>query len=86
MIGLQTAITLLEAGAAVTIVAKHVPGDKSIDYTSPWYVEKPLFQQLPLTLLPLLPLSFPLESGLSLIFVFLLLIPLGLAHNGGPTL
>ncbi|KAF4313420.1 putative d-amino-acid oxidase protein [Botryosphaeria dothidea] len=36
VIGLQTAITLLEAGAAVTIVAKHVPGDKSIDYTSPW--------------------------------------------------
>lgn len=37
MIGLQTAITLLEAGAAVTIIAKHVPGDKAKDYTSPWY-------------------------------------------------
>ncbi|KKY23325.1 putative d-amino-acid oxidase [Diplodia seriata] len=37
VIGLQTAITLLEAGAAVTIIAKHVPGDKAKDYTSPWY-------------------------------------------------
>ncbi|OJD36049.1 d-amino acid oxidase [Diplodia corticola] len=36
VIGLQTAITLLEAGAAVTIIAKHVPGDKAKDYTSPW--------------------------------------------------
>lgn len=38
VIGLQTAITLLEAGAAVTIIAKHVPGDKAKDYTSPWYL------------------------------------------------
>ncbi|KAL1625609.1 hypothetical protein SLS56_007268 [Neofusicoccum ribis] len=35
VIGLQTAITLLEAGATVTIIAKHVPGDKAIGYTSP---------------------------------------------------
>ncbi|GME64262.1 putative d-amino-acid oxidase protein [Neofusicoccum parvum] len=36
VIGLQTAITLLEAGATVTIIAKHVPEDKAIGYTSPW--------------------------------------------------
>lgn len=37
MIGLQTAISLLETGKYnVTIVAKHFPGDKSIEYTSPW--------------------------------------------------
>jgi glycine/D-amino acid oxidase-like deaminating enzyme len=27
---------LLEAGYDVTIVAKHFPGDQSIEYTSPW--------------------------------------------------
>lgn len=36
VIGLQTAISLLEAGYKVTIVAKHFPGDLSIEYTSPW--------------------------------------------------
>ena len=37
MIGLQTAVSLLETGDYdVTIVAKHYPGDKSIEYTSPW--------------------------------------------------
>ncbi|QDS74927.1 hypothetical protein FKW77_004292 [Venturia effusa] len=36
VIGLQTAISLLEAGYKVTIVAKHLPGDLSIEYTSPW--------------------------------------------------
>ena len=34
--GLQTAISLLEAGYEVTIKAKHFPGDQSIEYTSPW--------------------------------------------------
>lgn len=34
MIGLQTALTLLENGYDVTIAAKHWPGDDSIDYTS----------------------------------------------------
>jgi hypothetical protein len=38
VIGLQIAISLLEEGYKVTIVAKHFPGDKSIEYTSPWYV------------------------------------------------
>ncbi|KAF2100780.1 nucleotide-binding domain-containing protein [Rhizodiscina lignyota] len=34
--GLQTSVSLLEAGYGVTIIAKHFPGDKSIEYTSPW--------------------------------------------------
>lgn len=34
MIGLQTALTLLENGYGVTIVAKHWPGDDDIDYAS----------------------------------------------------
>ncbi|KAJ9667096.1 hypothetical protein H2201_002931 [Coniosporium apollinis] len=36
VIGLQTAVSLLEAGYTVTIVAKYYPGDESIEYTSPW--------------------------------------------------
>ncbi|KAF2015422.1 FAD dependent oxidoreductase [Aaosphaeria arxii CBS 175.79] len=36
VIGLQTAVTLLEAGYVVTILAEHSPGDESIKYTSPW--------------------------------------------------
>ncbi|KAF2434603.1 nucleotide-binding domain-containing protein [Tothia fuscella] len=36
VIGFQTTISLLEAGYKVTILAKHFPGDKSIEYTSPW--------------------------------------------------
>ncbi|KAK7516762.1 uncharacterized protein IWZ02DRAFT_455067 [Phyllosticta citriasiana] len=36
VIGLQTAVTFLENGYRVTVIAKHVPGDKSSDYTSPW--------------------------------------------------
>ncbi|KAB8648463.1 hypothetical protein FH972_026121 [Carpinus fangiana] len=36
VIGLQTAITLLEAGSRVTVIAKHIPGDTSIEYCSPW--------------------------------------------------
>ncbi|KAF2477513.1 FAD dependent oxidoreductase [Lindgomyces ingoldianus] len=36
VIGLQTAVSLLEAGYNVTIIAKHFPGDESIEYTSPW--------------------------------------------------
>ncbi|QIX01114.1 hypothetical protein AMS68_006631 [Peltaster fructicola] len=34
--GLTTANFLVEAGYDVTIIAAHVPGDKSIEYTSPW--------------------------------------------------
>lgn len=34
MIGLQTALTLLENGYGVTIVAKHWPGDDDINYAS----------------------------------------------------
>ncbi|KAF1816807.1 FAD dependent oxidoreductase [Eremomyces bilateralis CBS 781.70] len=34
--GLQTSISLLQFGYDVAIVAKHFPGDKSIEYTSPW--------------------------------------------------
>jgi len=37
VIGLQTALTLLEAGYKVTVAAKHLPGDLSLEYTSPWY-------------------------------------------------
>ncbi|MCJ1298753.1 hypothetical protein MMC08_001543 [Hypocenomyce scalaris] len=36
VIGLQTAVFLLEAGYRVTIVASHVPGDTDGEYASPW--------------------------------------------------
>ena len=38
VIGLSTALELKEAfpGAGITVVAKHFPGDRSIEYTSPW--------------------------------------------------
>lgn len=36
VIGLQTSISLLEAGYRVCIIGKHLPGDESIEYTSPW--------------------------------------------------
>ncbi|KAH9907481.1 hypothetical protein F4778DRAFT_542831 [Xylariomycetidae sp. FL2044] len=36
VIGLQTAITLLEAGFGVTVLGRHLPGDISTEYTSPW--------------------------------------------------
>jgi hypothetical protein len=36
VIGLQSAIALLEAGYKVTVIGKHLPGDLSTDYTSPW--------------------------------------------------
>lgn len=36
VVGLQTAITLLEEGYKVSIIAKHWPGDESVEYTSPW--------------------------------------------------
>jgi len=38
VIGLQTALTLLESGYSVTIIAKYWPGDDHIEYTSPKYV------------------------------------------------
>ncbi|KAI7263239.1 hypothetical protein KC343_g4211 [Hortaea werneckii] len=34
--GLTSAVFLAEAGYEVTIIAAHVPGDTSIEYTSPW--------------------------------------------------
>lgn len=34
--GLTSASFLAEAGYEVTIIAAHVPGDSSIEYTSPW--------------------------------------------------
>lgn len=34
--GLTSAVFLTEAGYEVTIIAAHVPGDTSIEYTSPW--------------------------------------------------
>lgn len=34
--GLTSALFLAEAGHDVTILAAHVPGDESIEYTSPW--------------------------------------------------
>jgi D-amino-acid oxidase len=38
VIGLTTALTLRRAypAATITMVAKHFPGDRSIDYASPW--------------------------------------------------
>ncbi|KAF2232640.1 nucleotide-binding domain-containing protein [Viridothelium virens] len=36
VVGLQTAVFLLEAGCKVTLIAEHLPGDQSIEYTSPW--------------------------------------------------
>ncbi|KAI9776273.1 MAG: hypothetical protein M1835_005569 [Candelina submexicana] len=36
VIGLQTAVFLLEADYKVTVIAKHLPGDLSPEYTSPW--------------------------------------------------
>ena len=38
VIGLTNAVFLSEAGYTVTVIAAHVPGDSSIEYTSPWYV------------------------------------------------
>jgi len=38
VIGLQCALSLLEEGFNVTIIAKHIPGDESIEYASPWWV------------------------------------------------
>lgn len=38
VIGLQTAVTLLEAGYDVACVAEFLPGDEAADYASPWYV------------------------------------------------
>lgn len=35
IIGLQTALTLLESGFDVTIIAEYWPGDVDINYTSP---------------------------------------------------
>jgi D-amino-acid oxidase len=35
--GLTSALFLAEAGYTVTVLAAHVPGDESIEYTSPWY-------------------------------------------------
>ncbi|CDK26610.1 unnamed protein product [Kuraishia capsulata CBS 1993] len=36
VVGLTTAYLLSEKGYDVTIIAKHLPGDLSIEYTSPW--------------------------------------------------
>lgn len=36
--GLQTSISLRQAGYQVVLLAKHFPGEQSIEYTSPWYV------------------------------------------------
>jgi hypothetical protein len=38
VIGLQTTLTLLEAGYKVSVVAEYLPGDEDAMYTSPWYV------------------------------------------------
>jgi len=36
--GLTTALVLARKGYQVTVVSQHMPGDLSIDYTSPWAV------------------------------------------------
>lgn len=40
VIGLNVALVLCEKGYSqyITIIAEHLPGDTSINYTSPWYV------------------------------------------------
>jgi hypothetical protein len=40
VIGLDVALILAENGYGhrTTVVAQHLPGDTSVDYTSPWYV------------------------------------------------
>jgi hypothetical protein len=40
VIGLDVAYLLSERGYAsqITVIAEHLPGDTSINYTSPWYV------------------------------------------------
>jgi glycine/D-amino acid oxidase-like deaminating enzyme len=37
IIGLLSALTLTEAGYKVTIVARDLPDDDSLDWASPWY-------------------------------------------------
>jgi D-amino-acid oxidase len=34
--GLTCALQLAKKGNAVTVVAKHMPGDYDVEYTSPW--------------------------------------------------
>jgi len=38
VIGLTSALLLVEAGHQVTVVADRLPGDFSSDWASPWYV------------------------------------------------
>lgn len=38
VVGLQSSISLRRAGYRVILLAKHLPGDRAIEYTSPWYV------------------------------------------------
>jgi D-amino-acid oxidase len=44
VIGLDVALLLAERGygSHITVVAEHLPGDTSINYTSPWYVRRHL--------------------------------------------
>lgn len=41
---MTTALVLARKGYRVTVVAQHMPGDLSIDYTSPWAVKTGLIQ------------------------------------------
>ena len=36
VIGLHSALRLAEAGYEVKVIAKYIPGDFDIEYTSPW--------------------------------------------------
>lgn len=38
VIGLTSALALVQAGYSVTIVARELPGDDSLRWASPWYV------------------------------------------------
>jgi len=38
VVGLTTALVLARKGYKVTVVAKYMPGDLSIEYASPWAV------------------------------------------------
>jgi hypothetical protein len=55
-------LTLLKAGAKVTIISKFWPGDKDIEYTSPWYITASDYWQI-LYLLKAGPVQYVIFKG-----------------------
>jgi glycine/D-amino acid oxidase-like deaminating enzyme len=45
VVGLDVALLLAERGygSHITVIAEHLPGDTSINYTSPWYINTTTF-------------------------------------------